>query len=286
MILPCRVDSTAHHKGPPASRGQNGRTRTMKQSTHDGGIGRGRDVVGDPRLEGPFEATWESLKAGYRAPDWYRDAKFGLWAHWGPQCVPEAGDWYARHMYIQGTPQYDHHVKHYGHPADVGFMEIQHQWRAENWDPDDLLSLYKRAGAKYFVAMANHHDNFDAWDSTWHDWNSVRTGPKRDVIGIWAQKAREHGFHFGVSNHAAHAWHWFQTAYGYDPEGSRAGERYDAFRLTKYDGQGKWSEGLDPQELYGGAVMPMPAGIASIKDANAFHAGHDRVWNEDPPLAN
>jgi alpha-L-fucosidase len=247
---------------------------------------RGVDAGGDERLEGPFEANWDSLKAGYRTPDWYRDAKFGLWAHWGPQCVPEAGDWYARHMYIQGTPQYEHHLAHYGHPADVGFMEIQRQWQAENWDPDDLLSLYKRAGAKYFVAMANHHDNFDAWDSRWHDWNSVRLGPKRDIIGIWAQKAREHGLRFGVSNHAAHAWHWFQTAYGYDAEGPRAGERYDAFRLGRRAGAGQWWEGLDPQEVYGGAVMPMPGGIDSIAAGQAWHDANDRVWNEEPPLAN
>jgi alpha-L-fucosidase len=244
------------------------------------------DIVGDKRIEGPFAADWASLKAGYRVPDWYRDAKFGLWAHWGPQCVPEAGDWYARHMYIQGTPQYEHHVRHYGHPADVGFIEIQQQWTAENWDPDDLLTLYKAAGARYFVAMANHHDNFDAWDSRFHAWNSVRLGPGRDIIGTWAERARHHGLRFGVSNHAAHAWHWFQTAYAYDPEGPRAGERYDAFRLGRNDGQGTWWEGLDPQQVYAGAVMPMPDGITDAKTAAAWHEAHDRVWDENPPLAN
>lgn len=244
------------------------------------------DIVGEPRLTGPFEASWDSLKAGCRVPDWYRDAKFGLWAHWGPQCVPEAGDWYARHMYIQGHPQYEHHLRNYGHPTDVGFIEIQRQWRAENWDPDDLLSLYKRAGARYFVAMANHHDNFDAWDSTHHEWNSVRIGPKKDIIGTWAQKAREHGLRFGVSNHAAHAWHWFQTAYGYDPEGPRAGERYDAYRMGRQEGTGTWWEGLNPQDVYAGAVMPMPDDIRTAEAAAAWHESNDRVWNEEPPLAN
>jgi len=142
------------------------------------------------------------------------------------------------------------------------------------------------AGARYFISLANHHDNFDNYASRYHDWNSTKVGPKRDIVGGWAKAARARGLKFGVSNHSAHAWHWFQTAYGYDPEGARAGERYDAFRLTKYDGRGKWWEGLDPQELYGGAVMPMPGGLGSLKDANAYHAGHDRVWNEDPPLAN
>jgi alpha-L-fucosidase len=235
---------------------------------------------------GPFKADWESLKSQYQAPDWFRDAKFGIWAHWSAQCVPEAGDWYARNMYIQGEKQYRHHLEHYGHPADSGFMEMNNRWKAERWNPEELIDLYAKAGARYFVSLANHHDNFDNYASRFHDWNSTRVGPGRDIVGGWAKAARARGLKFGVSNHSAHAWHWFQTAYGYDPEGPRAGERYDAFRLTKYDGKGKWWDGLDPQELYGGAVMPMPAGIASVQEANAFHAGHDRVWNEDPPPAN
>ena len=189
-------------------------------------------------------------------------------------------------MYIQGHKQYDHHLKTYGHPADNGFMEMDNRWKAENWNPGELLDLYKKAGARYFMSLANHHDNFDNYNSRFHDWNSTRVGPKRDIIGTWAKEARARGLKFGVSNHSAHSWHWFQVAYGYDPEGLRAGQRYDAFKLTKYDGKGKWWEGLDPQELYAGAVMPMPDGIISIKDADAFHEAHDRVWNETPPLAN
>ncbi|MBU2532519.1 MAG: alpha-L-fucosidase [Alphaproteobacteria bacterium] len=242
----------------------------------------------DPRDElakGPFEPTWESLRSGYRAPDWFRDAKFGIWAHWGPQCQPEGGDWYGRLMYIQGEPAYDHHLKKYGHPADSGMIDIIGAWKGENWNPDELLDLFQKAGARYFVAMANHHDNFDTYNSRWHDWNATRVGPMRDIIGIWAQKARARGLKFGVSNHGAHVWHWFQTAYGYDPEGERAGERYDAWKLTRHDGAGTYWEGLDPQELYGGAVMPMPDGLESIAAANDWHEAHDRVWDEVPPLA-
>ena len=235
---------------------------------------------------GPFKPDWDSLKAQYQAPDWFRDAKFGIWAHWSAQCVPEAGDWYARQMYIQGNKQYDDHLARFGHPADSGFMEMDNRWKAENWNPEALLDLYAKAGAKYFVSLANHHDNFDNYHSRFHDWNSTRVGPRRDIVGAWAKAARARGLKFGVSNHSAHSWHWFQVAYGYDPEGARAGQRYDAWKLTKYDGKGKWWEGLDPQELYAGAVMPMPDGITSIKDANAFHETHDRVWNETPPLAN
>ena len=235
---------------------------------------------------GPFKSNWDSLTAQYQAPDWFRDAKFGIWAHWSAQCVPEFGDWYARKMYVQGNEFYQHHLEHYGHPADTGFMEMDNRWKAENWNPDELLDLYVKAGAKYFMSLANHHDNFDNFKSRFHDWNSTRIGPKRDIVGTWAKAARARGLKFGVSNHSAHSWHWFQVAYGYDPEGARAGQRYDAFKLTKYDGKGKWWEGLDPQELYAGAVMPMPDGIRSIKDANDFHEAHDRVWSETPPLAN
>lgn len=240
----------------------------------------------DRIAEGPFKPTWDSLNGGYKAPDWFRDAKFGLWAHWGAQCVPEAGDWYARGMYQQGQGAYDHHLKTYGHPADTGFIDLYPKWRAENWNPDDLLDLYVKAGAKYFVAMANHHDNFDAYDSKFHDWNTVQIGPKKDIIGIWAKAARQRGLRFGVSNHSAHAWHWFQTAYGYDPEGPRKGERYDAFKLYKVDGKGKWWEGLDPQQLYGGATMPMPDGLQSIAEAEKWHEANDRVWTEKAPLNN
>lgn len=243
-------------------------------------------TAADAIASGPFQANWDSLKSQYQAPDWFRDAKFGIWAHWSAQCVPEAGDWYARNMYIQGQKQYQHHLEHYGHPADTGFMEMNNRWKAEKWNPDELMGLYARAGAKYFVSLANHHDNFDNYNSRFHAWNSTRVGPRRDIVAGWAKAARAHGLKFGVSNHSAHAWHWFQVAYGYDPEGARAGQRYDAFKLTKYEGKGKWWDGLDPQELYGGAVMPMPDGITSIKDAGVFHEAHDRIWEEAPPLAN
>lgn len=230
-----------------------------------------------------FTPTWASLVDGYRVPDWFRDAKFGIWAHWSAQCVPEAGDWYARNMYIQGHRQYDHHVRTYGHPTKVGFMEIQNRWKAEHWEPEALMDLYVKAGARYFVALANHHDNQDCYNSKHHGWNTVRVGPKRDIVGTWAKAARARGLRFGVSNHSAHAWHWFQTAYGYDPEGPYAGQRYDAYRLGKKDGRGAWWQGLDPQQLYTGRNMVMPDGITTVRTANEWHEQNDRVWDEKPP---
>ncbi len=234
---------------------------------------------------GPFQPDWESLKQ-YRTPDWFRDAKFGMWAHWSAQCVPEAGDWYARNMYIQGSKQYQHHLDHYGHPSQTGFMDIDHLWKAERWQPEALIDLYVKAGAKYFMALAVHHDNFDCWASSHHAWNSTRVGPMKDIVGAWAKIVRDRGLRFAVSNHSSHAWHWFQTAYGYDAVGPLANVRYDAYRLHKEDGKGKWWEGLDPQELYTGPNMVIPDGLNTIKEQNDWHNAHDRKWIEEPPPDN
>ena len=114
----------------------------------------------EPIAPGPFKPEWKSLEQ-YQTPDWFRDAKFGIWAHWGAQCEPEDGDWYARHMYVEGERQYKDHLARYGHPSVSGFKDVIHEWKAENWNPEKLVALYKRAGAQYFFAMANHHDNFD-----------------------------------------------------------------------------------------------------------------------------
>lgn len=249
-----------------------------------GGIGAGALATGARAAE--IAPNWSSLAAAYAVPEWFRDAKFGIWAHWSAQCVPEFGDWYGRQMYQQGNPFYDHHVQHYGHPADTGFIEIENLWKAEHWDPEHLIGLYKAAGAKYFMALANHHDNLDTFDSAHHAWNTLRVGPKRDIIGTWEKVVRKAGLRFGVSNHSAHAWHWWQTAYAYDAEGPRAGERYDAFKLRKEDGAGKWWDGLDPQELYTGPAFVAPNGISTKAAMQDYHDTHSGRWMEFAPPQN
>ena len=189
-------------------------------------------------------------------------------------------------MYMQGEPQYEYHCRTYGHPSKFGFMEIDNLWKAEHWDPEALMRLYKAAGAKYFVALANHHDNFDAYDSTHHAWNSVNLGPRKDIVGGWAKAARKHGLRFGVSNHSAHAWHWLQPAYGYDGEGPQQGVRYDAARLNKADGRGTWWEGMDPQELYTGPNIVLPDGVQGAAAVKQWHEQHDGIWTEDSPPHN
>lgn len=202
-----------------------------------------------PVAPGPFQPTWASLQQ-YQVPTWYQDAKLGLWAHWGPQCQPEAGDWYARGMYQEGSDQYHYHVKKYGHPSKFGFKDVIHRWKAEQWDPEALVALYKQSGARYFFAMANHHDNLDLYNSRHQPhWNATQVGPKKDIIGGWAKAARRQGLPFGVSVHAAHAWSWYEPSQRADKTGPYAGVPYDG-NLTKADGKGQWWEGLDPQELY------------------------------------
>ena len=236
--------------------------------------------------KGVFEPTWQSLSANYQAPEWFANAKLGIWAHWGLQCVPEAGDWYARTMYQQGQGKYREHCKRYGHPSEFGMMDFIPMWKAEKFDPEALVKLYKEVGARYFVCMANHHDNFDNYNSRYQPWNSVNMGPKRDIVGEFAKAARHNGLRFGVSNHSAHAWHWFQTAYGYDAEGEKAGVRYDAYHRTKEDGKGKWWEGYDPQQFYGGYNVVIPSGFTSIDSMAAWHQANDRVWSERIPEMN
>jgi alpha-L-fucosidase len=223
----------------------------------------------EPVAKGKFQPTWGSLQQ-YQVPEWFRDAKFGIWAHWGPQCEPERGDWYAREMYSQGHWKYNEHVKLYGHPSTNGFKEVIREFKAENWNPEKLLALYKRAGAQYFFALANHHDNFDNYDSKYQPWNAVNLGPKHDLIGGWAKAARKNGMKFGVSVHAAHAWSWYEPAQGADKDGPLAGVPYDG-KLTKADGQGTWWEGYDPQDLYEQRHAPSP----DFQDLGKIHSR----WN-------
>ena len=207
-----------------------------------------------PIADGPFKPEWQSLTT-YQPPEWFRDAKFGIWAHWGPQCQPEHGDWYARGMYEEGSATYTSHLSEYGHPSKAGFKDVIHIWKAERFDPDKLLKFYKANGARIFMALANHHDNFDNFDSKYQPWNSVALGPKRDLIGEWSKAARKHGLRFGVSVHASRAWSWYEVAQGADKKGPLAGVPYDG-KLTKADGKGRWWDGLDPQALYAQEHQP------------------------------
>lgn len=204
-----------------------------------------------PVSPGPFEPNWESIEKNYPGdPAWLREAKFGIWVHFGPQSAGESGDWYARNLYKQGHLAYKNHLKRFGHPSEVGYKDVLKNWNPSKLDPAALTKLYEESGARFLMIQGVHHDNFDMWDSRYQPWNSVNIGPKRDLIGEWAKACRASGMHFGVTFHHEYTWWWWQTAFGSDAEGDKKGVPYDG-HLTLADGKGKWWEGYDPRLLYG-----------------------------------
>jgi alpha-L-fucosidase len=204
-----------------------------------------------PIAEGPFEPTWESIEKNYPGePSWLREAKFGIWVHFGPQSAGESGDWYARNLYKSNKKAYENHLKRYGHPSEVGYKEVLRDWNPTKLDPEKLTKIYQDAGARFLMIQGVHHDNYDLWNSEYHPWNSVNMGPKRDLIGEWAKASRANDMRFGVTFHHEYTWWWWQTAFGSDKEGDKKGIPYDG-NLTLADGKGKWWEGYDPKLLYG-----------------------------------
>ncbi|WP_314000162.1 alpha-L-fucosidase [uncultured Paenibacillus sp.] len=176
--------------------------------------------------KGPFDPAFESLRR-YECPEWFRDAKLGIWSHWGAQSVPMYGDWYARNLYYEGSDQYRYHIRHYGHPSRFGYKDIVKLWKAEKFDPEALMDLYVAAGAKYFVAQAMHHDNFFNYDSKIHRWNSVNMGPKKDIVALWKDAASRRRLPFGLTEHLGATFSWHQWNKGRDKEGPYAGIPYD-----------------------------------------------------------
>jgi len=177
--------------------------------------------------KGPFEGSAKALE-GYEIPQWFKDAKFGMWSHWGPQSAAEDGDWYARNIYIEEQEQYKHHLATYGHPSKFGHKEICRMWNASRFDPPNLMALYKKAGAKYFMSMGVHHDNFDLWNSKYQPrWNAVATGPKKDIVGLWKKEADRAGLRFAVSEHLSNSYDWLGVSHLSDRTGPLAGVPYD-----------------------------------------------------------
>jgi alpha-L-fucosidase len=151
--------------------------------------------------EGPFRPDWESLER-YEVPGWYKDAKFGIFIHWGVYSVPAFGnEWYPRNMYREESDEYKHHIATYGAVDKFGYKDFVPMFRAERFDPAAWARLFKEAGAKYVVPVAEHHDGFAMYDSGLSDWTAAKMGPHRDVIGELAKAVRTEGLHFGASSH-------------------------------------------------------------------------------------
>src|SRR5690349_16669545 len=185
-----------------------------------------KDVENADR-EGPYRADWESLK-NYEAPEWYKDAKFGIFIHWGAYSVPAFGsEWYPRMMYVAGSPEYQHHIATYGTQDKFGYKDLIPMFKAEHFDPAAWAELFKKAGAKYVVPVAEHHDGFAMYDSGLSDWTVVKMGPHRDTTGELAKAVRAAGLHFGVSSHRVE--HNFFMAPGRSIPSDVNDPRYAAF---------------------------------------------------------
>jgi len=199
-----------------------------------------------------FEPAWESLKQ-YRVPDWYRDAKLGIFIHWGVYAVPAFGnEWYPRNMYLQGKPEFEHHVKTYGPQPRFGYKDFVPQFKAEQWEPAAWIDLFGRAGARYIVPVAEHHDGFALYDCALSDWNSVRRGPRRDIVGELAAATRRQGLAFGLSSHRIEHW-WFMNGgrqFESDVQDPRYADFYGPARPCGEEWQSKdWQPRPDAQFL-------------------------------------
>jgi alpha-L-fucosidase len=157
--------------------------------------------------DGPFRPDWNSLSQ-YKVPDWYRDAKFGIFIHWGVYSVPAFGsEWYPRQMYLQGSKENQHHVSTYGPLTKFGYKDFIPMFKAQKYDPQAWAHLFKESGARYVVPVFEHHDGFQMYDSNLSDWTAVKMGPHRDLVGDLEKEVRAQGLYFGASSHRIeHDW--------------------------------------------------------------------------------
>ncbi|MGR4863310.1 alpha-L-fucosidase [Caulobacter sp. LARHSG274] len=204
---------------------------------------------------GPFRPDWPSLQT-YQPPLWYQDAKFGIFIHWGVYSVPAfGGEWYSRLMYQQGSKEYEHHVATYGPQDRFGYKDFIPQFTAKAYDPAAWARLFKQAGARYVVPVAEHHDGYAMYDSRLSDWTAVKTGPKRDLIGAFAKASRAEGLHFGLSSHRAEH-NWF-----FDEGRKIASDVNDPRYLELYGPAQLRLMGKDDSDLFGDFTAVYPAWV-------------------------
>ncbi len=168
--------------------------------------------------QGPYQANWRSLET-YQVPQWYLDAKFGIFIHWGVYSVPAFGnEWYPRDMYKAGTETFRHHVETYGPQSKFGYKDFIPRFRAEKFDPAHWADVFRKSGARYVVPVAEHHDGFPMYDCSFTDWSAAKMGPKRDVLGQLASAIRSEGIHLGASSHRAEHWWFYDQGMKFDSD--------------------------------------------------------------------
>jgi alpha-L-fucosidase len=193
-------------------------TVTAPAETYEQKLESALRAVDQEVAKGPFQASWDSLE-GYKVPAWYLDAKFGIFIHWGLYSVPAFdNEWYPRDMYMQDSPVFKHHVETYGPQSKFGYKDFIPRFEAEKFDPDAWAELFRNAGAKYVVPVAEHHDGFAMYDCSFTDWCAAKMGPKRDIVGELAAAMRKQGLHFGASSHRAEHWFFFEGGMKFDSD--------------------------------------------------------------------
>jgi len=198
--------------------------------------------------QGPYQASWDSLTR-YKVPNWYRDAKFGIFIHWGVYSVPAfRNEWYPRNMYIQGSPEFKHHVATFGPQSTFGYKDFIPKFTAEKFDAGHWADVFQKAGAKFVVPVAEHHDGFPMYDCSFTKWSAARMGPKRDVAGLLAAAVRARGMVFGASSHRAEHWWFFDGGMKFDSD-VRSG-KYADFYGPAHDQKTPDGKQSQPDEAY------------------------------------
>lgn len=213
---------------------------------------------------GPFAPTWTSISqnvSGNGTPAWLRQAKFGIWFHYGPQASLSSGDWSAQHLYQPGATAYNNHLAQFGHPTTNGYKEVLNAWNPTNYNPAALAQMFYNAGARFVLMQGVHHDNFDNWNSRYNPWNMMNFGAKRDTMLEWSNALHHLGMKMGIAFHHEYSWWFYQPAFFSDGAGAFAGVPYDP--VTSTNGTGKWWENYDPRFLYTPADLHEYAGIAT-----------------------
>ena len=207
------------------------------------------DRINHVIANGRFKDNWNSLQQ-WRPPQWFNNAKFGLFVHWGIYSVPAFGsEWYARNMYIPGSPEYNHHIATYGPHKDFGYKDFIPMFTAPRFDPDDWADLFARAGARYVVPVAEHHDGFQMYRSGISRWNSFDIGPHRDVLGELGAAFSAKGITMGVSSHRIEHWFFMGNGRRFDSDIHEPLQRGDLY----------WPSMPDPSDMFDIRASPEPS---------------------------
>ena len=243
--------------------------------------------------EGLYKDNWESLKT-YEIPEWYKDAKLGIFIHWGVYSVPAFGnEWYPRNMYIKGGKEFKHHVETYGPQSEFGYKDFIPMFTAANYDPAAWAQLFKKAGARYIVPVAEHHDGFPLYDCSLTEWDAVDMGPKRDLIGDLAKAVRDEGMIFGLSTHRAEHWWFFEGGREFDSDvqdpnydglyGPAMPKKTNPNRDYLDDWYARTAELVEkyqPQLVWFDWWIEEPAFVSYLQKFGAFYYNKGLEWNK------